>query len=520
MSSGVEGNGVIAAAVVLPIAAALGAGWLAWQGGKLLVEANMAANRKIEEKKLQLAEEQRRRKMAALSAHRQMVDMCTQILQQLERESASGKGADFAQLRELKLELEQIRLQSIPEETERIENLTADDYRKMERIIRRHRRIAEMQLEKTETGLYHGISVADLMDDLGLAVQVMEIVATRGGDVVAADPKALERVKLNKAFTEVSAKIIGALEEIKELTQNYGLSSEASAWFHRCFDGLDTQVEALCRPTTSNEELEKGVRRLEEALAKYNLMAPSIQKKAVRMARLYQVYAEAAEGLGEKVLSIREFKSPEEIEEKLKLMEERVKRARECAEIYQLLGPEAYICYAWDQELQKLGYKPKKRKEIEEMAKAKTPAVIKDGEKIPIYHWKEDDLTKLYSLGKQCAMQIVVHKDGSVSMQTIAETESEETVSEQRIHCEQLRVIYERLRENWFILYDYKDVLPPETVTSVASWRQSDVIPVVADKTSEQQDEGKDTEDPYRKEIENRRRKNDKKGGGNKAQAK
>ena len=84
MSSGVEADGIVAAAVVLPAAAAYGAGWLAWQAGKLLIEANRAANKQIAEKKRQIEEAARHRKMAAISAHSQLVDMCTQILSQIE----------------------------------------------------------------------------------------------------------------------------------------------------------------------------------------------------------------------------------------------------------------------------------------------------------------------------------------------------------------------------------------------------------------------------------------------------
>lgn len=84
MSSEVDGIGIIAAPVILPAAVAFGAGWLAWQGGKLLIEANRSVDRQIAEKKRQLEEAARHRKMAALAAHGQLVDMCSQILSQLE----------------------------------------------------------------------------------------------------------------------------------------------------------------------------------------------------------------------------------------------------------------------------------------------------------------------------------------------------------------------------------------------------------------------------------------------------
>ena len=65
MSSEVDGIGIIAAPVILPAAVAFGAGWLAWQGGKLLIEANRSVDRQIAEKKRQLEEAARHRKMAA-----------------------------------------------------------------------------------------------------------------------------------------------------------------------------------------------------------------------------------------------------------------------------------------------------------------------------------------------------------------------------------------------------------------------------------------------------------------------
>lgn len=58
MSSGTDSGGVIALAVTAPVAIAFGAGWLAWQGGKLLYEANEKVNRQIADKKKELAEKE------------------------------------------------------------------------------------------------------------------------------------------------------------------------------------------------------------------------------------------------------------------------------------------------------------------------------------------------------------------------------------------------------------------------------------------------------------------------------
>lgn len=475
MSSGVEADGIVAAAVILPAAVAYGAGWLAWQGGKLLVEANRAANRQIEEKKRQLAEAAKHRKMAAISAHNQLVDMCVQILSELESGSNTGRIISFAEVEQLKYDLDGICNETLPDDTAQIESLTSLGFLKLDKVIRQQRQISSLRLDETASGLYRGLSVADLMDDLRVAIGAMRIQATKGINVSAVDPDVLERSKLNEAFSEVTAKIVSALEKVEQLSKTYGLSSAGSAWFHSCFNGIDLQIERLCKPTTTNAELKKGIRRLQEAVEQYEMMAPSIEKNAARMSALYAVYSDAAKALGETVLSIKAFKDANDIEKTLQHLKKRAEKAKECAEIYEKLGPAAYLCYAWDQELRAMGYEVHSRKTITEMATSK-PSHAKIGDqKLPFYQWKDDDLTQLYSISAQCALQLIVHDDGTVSMQTIADTgNGEEIVSEQRKHCSQLSRLHQRLRDNWFILYDYEETDSPEKITTVSEWRVSD----------------------------------------------
>lgn len=474
MSSEVDGIGIIAAPVILPAAVAFGAGWLAWQGGKLLIEANRAVDRQIAEKKRQLEEAARHRKMAALAAHGQLVDMCSQILSQLESGNTSGSIIGFAEIEQLKYDLKKICEETIPDDTAQIESLTSLGYLKLDKIIRQQAQIASLELSDSEAGLYRGSSVADLMDDLRIAIAAMDIKATIGQNVKAADPAVLERVKLNAAFEDVTSRIMAALESVDELTSTYGLTVAASAWFHSCFNGVDVLIETLCRPTTSNKELKNGIRRLEESVEQYEMMAPSIKHEIMKMISLYEVYADASKALGEKVETFKSFKSSAEIEDRLRYLQKRAEKAQECAVIYQKLGPAAYMCYAWDQELQAMGYEVHTRKKIMEMA-SKKPQHAKLGEsKLPFYQWDEEELTQLYSITSECSLQVIVHEDGAVSMQTIADTDNGEVISAQHSHCSQLKTLHERLRKNWFILYDFEETASADSVTTVAGWRASE----------------------------------------------
>ena len=204
------------------------------------------------------------------------------------------------------------------------------------------------------------------------------------------------------------------------------------------------------------------------------MMAPSIEHEIMKMISLYEVYADASKALGEKVDALKSFKSSAEIEVRLRYLQKRAEKAQECAVIYQKLGPAAYMCYAWDQELQAMGYEVHTRKKIMEMA-SKKPQHAKLGEsKLPFYQWDEEELTQLYSITSECSLQVIVHEDGAVSMQTIADADNGEVIAAQHSHCSQLKTLHERLRKNWFILYDFEETESADSVTTVAGWRASE----------------------------------------------
>lgn len=475
MSSCAEAaGGAVAAAVALPVAAAFGVGWLAWQGGKLLFEANQATNRAIAEKKRQLKEITHQRKVAAIAAHQQLADICSRILTQMEATTNTSDLVNFSDLEQLKYELKAICDAVLPDDTIQIESMTSSGYLKLDKIVQQRDKIAKLKLADSDSGIYRGLSVADLLDDMRVAFSAMQIHATRGSDVRAADPIVLERQKLNERFATVAGKTLLALENIASLAHSHHLTVAANTWFNSCFNGMEQLITRLVQPTVSNQELKKGIQRLEESLERYELMLPTIEKENSKMVALYEVYQSAAKALGESIVSLRRFQNSGEIERELVRLKRKSKRAEECAEIYRKLGPKAYLCYAWDQELRGIGYQVHTRAEIAEMA-LKRPGHAKIGDtKLPFYVWSEDELTQMYSISKECSMQLIVHEDGSVSMQTLANYKSDDVISTQQHHCSQLQTIIQKLKDNWFITYGCQETMPPDIVETFDAWRDSD----------------------------------------------
>lgn len=465
MSSEIEGVGLIAAAVALPVAAAFGAGWLAWQAGKILIGTNEAVNRADEEKQRQRQELENQRRLTAKAGHQQLEAMCAGVLKELRAEGGSS-----AEVEALRQELRRICEDPLPEDATGIEHRNLADLARLERVIARQSRLREMAI--SGSGAYDGLSVADLMDDLRLAAEAAKIVETSGEDVKAADPMVLERAKLNRRLSEVSAQVMTALEFVTDLAENYGLSQANNAWFQSCFNGVDGRIQALCSPTVSNAELKKGIRSLEEIMERYEMLRPSLEDEKRRMAALYPVYADAARALGEPIHRLKHFKSADALEAALQELNTRAKRAEECAEIYRRLGPEAYMCYAWNEELRAMGYAVHTRKEITESVHCR-PERAKLGEaEMPFYRWDQGAMTQLYRITPECNLQLIVHPDGSTTMQTIADREahSEHVAEAQKSHCARIKEIHRRLKENWFIMYDYREAASAESLFSMDMW--------------------------------------------------
>ena len=477
MSSEIVGGGQIAPAVALPAAAALsaaavlsvaavlGSGWLVWKAGKLLVGANDAIDRSIEEKRRQRLEMEHQRKLTAKAGHRQMEAMCAGILEELR-----AAGGDSAEAEAIRQELRQICDDPLPEDVMGMERRNLADMARLERITARHRRLRETRIADAEAA--KSLSVADMMDSLRLAAEAAGITETRAGDVRVANPQVLERASLNQRLSEVSARVMAALEFVVDLAENYGLSQANNVWFQSCFNGVDKRIETMCSPAASNAELKKGIRSLEEIMDQYEMLQPTLEKEKQRLAALYPVYADAARALGEPVHRLKHFKSSDALEAAMRELDMRARRAEECAEIYRRLGPAAYMCYAWDEELRAMGYAVHTRKEIAQSVRHR-PERAKLGEvEIPFYEWDQGAMTQLYRVSSECDLQLIVHQDGSVTMQTIADREAgaENVVAAQKGHCSRIKELHQRLKENWFILYDSRETAPAESLFSMDMW--------------------------------------------------
>ena len=482
MSSTLDFGGIVAPIVVagaataaVAAAAVLGAGWAAWQGGKLVVNTGAAMHEYSSDKKAQAAEQERRRKEVALANHAQLVEMARGMLSELERQETLGNDLLMDEKESLKKELKAIISGKLPGAADQIESVNLGGFAKLEGILARQQKLGELRIRIDSRSKENSQEMAALMKELRVAMLAATIRETRGKNLIVADPSAVERNKLNDRLEKAVEQVVDALEHVTYLSENLGMTESSENWFHSCFDGVDEEISKLSAKNIDLKELKEGITRLEDKLDQYRMLIPSINASSEKMKALYDVYANAAGMFGMKVVKISKFKSAEEIEEKLKEMQARCERAQECAELYRKMGRNAYICYAWDQELAALGYNVHSRKEIMKLANVKPEHATLDGEKIPFYQWSDEELTQLYSISDECDMQVIVHKDGTVSMQTLASGDQEKAAQATKTkHCSKMKQLHENLSKNWFLMFDYEEVKGPEEVVAAKEWFNSD----------------------------------------------
>ena len=119
-----------------------------------------------------------------------------------------------------------------------------------------------------------------------------------------------------------------------------------------------------------------------------------------------------------------------------------------------------------------MGYNVCSRKKITKMVTQKPAHARIDGEKIPFYEWTAEALTQIYEITPECRLQLIVHPDGTTTMETISAPADPAAIADiQKAHCQRMQQIRQRLRENWFILQDLEETSSPETIHSLHAWQ-------------------------------------------------
>ena len=456
-------------------------------GAIALAYVNSAVNESIKEYKLNAKKLDELRIKTASSVYDELMSTCDHLTLQLR--SIHSTDGDPTEIRSLIEEINSIRYDQKPDDISMLEGFNSTAYRKLERITKQKKLLDEIRVTRAKINTIDGKDITEMISNLKLAIEVMEIRSTRIDDSSIVNADATNRIKLYEELGELSSEINNALDKIASISDEYGLNPAAVSWFESCFDGINTYISGLYDVYLSNDDIEKGIERIKKSLNDYRTMIPKIEKEQKRIFELYKVYLVACDELNEKQTDINSVKSEKEILEQLNQLKLKAERAKYCEKVYSRLGndPKKYIWYAWECELRALGYKVYKHEDVEDIMDEKLLFESFNGEQLPCYRWKENELAELYSIGDSCSLHVAVDDDGRVSMQTFSMTSGGEGIRTPKRYFDNLKTLYERLKENWLIVYDYTEVRSQEEIMTLSEWREhkdDDINGLPADSTS------------------------------------
>lgn len=288
----------------------------------------------------------------------------------------------------------------------------------------------------------------------------------RKNGVIYITPQQKKKNELNKEFKQLINKIRDILIIEQKRSRIFPVSEKNICTLKRLFDGIDTIVNEFKSPEISNGELEKGIEFLQERLKEYSFLMEILNQEEAEFMAYYEDYHKIMEELGQEYYLPIEFSDMGEMKENLEVAREKLKVAEQKAKLFKMLGKEAYICYAYDEELRALGYEVMSDTDRIKEIKKELGMHVSNGFEIPAYNAPDNkSALQIYDIDENCELQVIVHPDGSTTMATFMKgNDADHTIASQKKYCRKSKVLARRLRENWFIISDLQETESPSKV--------------------------------------------------------
>lgn len=471
MSSCLDGAaGLVGGIVALGAGAALGAvfggGWLLYQSGALVVNAVNGVNQAVEDKVAKDRLEAQMRRERAETSRKQIVQMYEDFSAELESEL--GQPHPVEVVAELQVLLSQTKLacSTNADSTEKIEGSNISAMVKLDKAVQRKNSLLQGTVQhESMLGQYLlSVCIADLQSDLRKEKSHGE---TKGVNVSALSPEQHVRMQLRQRYEEAAFLVRFALENENRRANAYPVSTKLNKSLHRIFDGMEHRIAKLNNPAITNGDLRDGIRRLEDCMELYRHVSQVLDDEEAEFQMLYSVYSDVQKALEVPSKKPHEFTNLAELRIALDRCNEQVQRAQYCAKIYSTLGVDAYLCLAFDTEMRAMGYSVlDSRQLMKRVNKSLNEHKCSNGITIPVYDIpNENAVTQLYNVDQHCNLQLIVHADGTTTLQTLMHgNDAEQTVQTQRRHCDRATELAARLKKNWFVRCELEETESAEKI--------------------------------------------------------
>lgn len=485
-----------ALAVLTPIAG----GYALYSIGKGVHDELVREHQEALEHQIQEAAKLRKRFENAKEIRKKIIEECTNRINELKTRNVWNDESLSALVQSTLLELN-----DIVEETEQndVNNLELQNERAVYRI-----KILADRLE-TESRLIKENSVENAeMASFVEAIQIM----FRG--LSANDYRYIHNIEIEE---EMYVELRKLYERLAELTEqfyliverevirfgNYPIKSISVDRISQLFETISSEIKSIEKMNADVWILEGKISSIEKGIDAYYTFKAGLDKEQEKFLTMYLLYKESCEKIGEECKEAVEFDSIEELEYEIKTRINMLELSQRRRKLYDKLGKEAYICMAFETELNKLNYFTVNKQEAEVISSEQLRNYKLGDQWIPCYEYGDDSMMQIFRINDEVGMQLIIHRDGSSTMETISLVNDVDTViSTQKKHCEMTEKLKSALAENWFVLADFEEE------------RSANVVSMQFEQTLEE-DVQRDVEvrigDRVRRERERRRRRNSQK---------
>lgn len=278
----------------------------------------------------------------------------------------------------------------------------------------------------------------------------------------------VELRKLNMHLEKLIYELSVALEREIHRFETVPIKSTDIKALNKIFNNIRKEIEFKRKQKLDIATYKNLISSIEIKMDEYYVLQSMMDKEEYKFLMLYLSYKDACNKSGIEFKDEVEFDSYEELEQAVVETRKRLEKMQKCAEVYHKIGKEAYICMAFENELSRLNYTSVTKEKAQRITnKILNNAHIGD-ELSPFYEMQNDSLMQVYHVSDNVGVQLIIHNDGSSTLETILlNEENEENAKKiQKEHCEKSKRLAQALRENWFIEADFDEVKSPNEIAT------------------------------------------------------
>ena len=455
--------GTVAVGAALAVLTPVAGGYAVYRTGKVIYDGLVREHQEALERQFKEQARERTRLENAQKTRKAIIEECNSKISELRMSDYWEDSSLSLLAQDVLSELQVIAERKEKQEVVNIELQNERDIQHLKDLVERLKK-ESILISKNKTENLNMLSFIEKMESLFNGLNVNDYYYVHNVEI---DDK--EKVVIRKLFLridELKEKFYAIVEREVDRFGNYPITSVNVSRIASLFEKISNEIQSVNAMEIEPWILEEKISSIEKAISSYYTYKALLDKEQEKFLTLYLCYKESCEKVGEEYKEAVEFDSIEELEATIKERTKVLDRAKRCADIYSKIGREAYICMAFEMELNRLNYVTSGKKDAELIVNETLRNCHIGGKAIPFYEGEDESMMQIFHVSDDVDLQLIVHSNGTSTMETISRKQADEkaVVETQKKHCAKSKKLEEALKKNWFITANFEEKKPADYI--------------------------------------------------------